>query len=260
MGAAWGADNTIVFAPNAPSGLVKVSAAGGEPQPFTALQQGEFSHRWPQFLPDGKTVLFTIGTGANFDDAQIAVQRLDSGERKVLIRGGTYARYVPTGHLVYYRAGTIMAVPFDPVTLELQGSASPVVEAVSAPPPPVSLTLASPIWVRWPTSAAVPSRRMQTMVWVNRQGVATPMPAPPRTLSSPRLSPDGRQVAVGIGSDVWIYDISRDTLTRLTFEGNNAARLPPGRRMESGLYIHRIERDPSTYFGRQPMAAAPRNA
>jgi serine/threonine-protein kinase len=137
-GGSWGPDDTIIFTPsNGPWGLVKVPSAGGEPQPFTTLQQGELSHRWPQFLPDGKTILFTIATSASHDDAQIAAQRLDSGKRKILIRGGTYARYLPagpTGYLVYYRAGTLMAVPFDPATLEPMGSPAPVVEGVMGNP------------------------------------------------------------------------------------------------------------------------------
>jgi eukaryotic-like serine/threonine-protein kinase len=234
-GAAWGPDNTIVF--NMPSQmLVKVSAAGGQPQPFSTLQQGETVHGWPQFLPDGKTVLFSIGTGGSADDGQIAVQRLDASEHKVLIRGGTYPRYVPSnpsaglsrlagagtpGYLVYYRAGTLMAAPFDPVALEVKGSAFPVVEEVAgfANTGVAHFSISdsgSLAYLRGGSQSIT-----QMMVWVNRQGVATPLPAPPRNYRAPRLSPDGRQVAVGIGADVWLYDIPRDTLTRLTFEGNN---------------------------------------
>src|SRR5262249_16048020 len=162
--------------------------------------------RWPQFLPDGKTILFTIGTGNNYDEAEIAVQRLDSSERKILVRGGTYGRYVPSGssamgYIVYYRAGTIIAVPFDPVALELNGAPSPLVEEVSGVPYTgvahfTLSNLGSLAYLR-----GNPQSALQTMVWVNRQGVATPLPAPPRNYRTPRLSPDGRQVAVGIGTD-----------------------------------------------------------
>ena len=109
-GGAWGANDIIVFAPSDSGSLSQVSAAGGAPQPLTKLKESEFSHRWPQFLPDGKTILYAIGPGGS-DDTQIAAYRLNTGEQKVLIRGGTYPWYVPTGHLVYYRAGTVTGAP-----------------------------------------------------------------------------------------------------------------------------------------------------
>ncbi len=153
-GASWGPDDTIVFNLTDADVLYEVSAAGGEPRQLTKLAEGETSHRWPQFLPDGKAVLFTIGVGAsppgspsgnppsNPDDSQIAALRLDTGEQKVLVRGGTFGRYAApldpasgTGHLIYHRAGTIMAIAFDPVRLEVAGSAAPVLEGVLGSPP-----------------------------------------------------------------------------------------------------------------------------
>ena len=103
FGASWGPDDTIIFAPTAQSGLFQVSAAGGTPQELTT-QAGEFSHRWPEFLPDGKAVLFTVGTGQGWENQETVVQSLETGERRALIPGATYARYVPTGHLVYIQA------------------------------------------------------------------------------------------------------------------------------------------------------------
>jgi serine/threonine-protein kinase len=202
--------------------LWKVSAVGGQPEPLTTLLPGETSHRWPQFLPDGKTIVFTVGTSGNYDEAQIAVQRLDSGEHKIVVRGGTSGRYVPTGHLVYYRAGTLMAVPFEVDALEVKGSAAPVIEGVLGNP---LFGTAQFTFSGSGSLAYLPGGSQfvtQTMFWVNRQGVATPLPAPPRPYRAPKLSPDGRLVAVGIGNDVWIYEIARDTLTRLTFEKSNA--------------------------------------
>jgi eukaryotic-like serine/threonine-protein kinase len=128
-----------------------------------------------------------------------------------------------------------MAVPFDPVTLDVKGSATPVVEGISGVPfagvAQFSLSdTGSLAYLR-----GGPQSTLQTLVWVNRQGAATALPAPPRNYRAPRLSPDGRQVAVGIGSDVWLYDIPRDTLTRFTFEKNNATTAalwsPDGRRL-----------------------------
>ena len=107
-----------------------VPAGGGALQPLTTLKD-ETSHLWPEFLPGGNAILFTTVTGVRGpDDFQIEVQRLDTGERKGLIRGGTYGRYVPTGHLVYYHAGTIMAVPFDLAQLAVTGPPAPILEGV----------------------------------------------------------------------------------------------------------------------------------
>jgi hypothetical protein len=106
-GGSWGLDDAIIFTPSSASGLFRVSAAGGTPKPLTIpdRKKAELSHRWPEILPGGKAVLFTIWTGASFDDARIGVLALEASDRRVLVHGGTYARYAPTGHLVYARAG-----------------------------------------------------------------------------------------------------------------------------------------------------------
>ena len=132
-GGSWGPDDTIVFAPTNSSGLMQVSAAGGTPQELTTLKEGEISHRWPEFLPDGKAVLFTVGTANTWEEQQTVVQSLETGERRALIPGASYARYVPTGHLVYIQSatpGTLLAAPFDLLRLEVTGAPFPVVEGV----------------------------------------------------------------------------------------------------------------------------------
>ncbi len=113
FGASWGADDTILF--GQPEGIMRVSANGGNPELLVATEEGEQVHG-PQMLPEGESVLFTIttATGASrWDEAQIVVQLLDSGERKVLWTGGSDARYVPTGHLVYALEDVLFAIPFD---------------------------------------------------------------------------------------------------------------------------------------------------
>ncbi|MGH9785612.1 MAG: TolB family protein [Terriglobia bacterium] len=144
-GASWGPNGAIVFNLTDSDVLFEVSAAGGAPRQLTQRSEGETSHRWPHFLPDGKAVVFTVAVEAspasNPDDSQIAALQLDTGERKVLVRGGIFGRYAPsgpsggTGHLVYHRAGTIMAVPFDPSTLEVRGTPALVLEDVLGSPP-----------------------------------------------------------------------------------------------------------------------------
>jgi eukaryotic-like serine/threonine-protein kinase len=221
-GASWGSDN-IIFAPAATSGLFQVPAVGGKPKALTApdRKKGEISHRWPEILPGGKALLFSVWSGGTFDDARIVLLSLATGERRVLIEGGSYARYVPSGHLVYVRAGGLVAVPFDLKRLEVTGSPVTILEGISMNP--------SSGWAEFSTSmdgslAYVPggSRAYteRTLLWVDRKGTARPLAAPPRAYVSPRLSPDGQRVAVGgEGVGLWLFDLARGTLTRLTDTG-----------------------------------------
>ena len=227
-GASWGPQDTIVFSPTADSGLFQVSAAGGEPQPLTQLDpaKSEVSHRWPQVLPGGEAVLFTAGTsGSDYDNALIEVQSLKTGERKVVVRGGTFGRYAPTGHVVYTRAGTLMGMPFNLDRLEATGNPVPLIGSVveNATQGDAEFVFSQQgtlVFQTGPVEGGNSSLR--TLVWVDRKGAETPVPAPPRPYDDPRLSPDGQQVVVQIAaatSDVWIYDIPRATLARLTFDG-----------------------------------------
>ena len=136
----WGPDGTIFFTETLnPTGnqngrLMRVAAAGGKPQDVTPAEKTstEFPPRWPQVLPAGNAVLYVSGgTSAAFsDDALIVAQSLKTGERKILVQGGTAPRYVSTGHLVYAQGGRLFAVPFDAARLEVTGAAFPVAEDV----------------------------------------------------------------------------------------------------------------------------------
>ena len=129
-GARWGADGTIVFGQRG-AGILQVSADGGTPEVLIPLGEGteEIGHG-PQVLRGEKAVLFTLGDGTNWDDAQIVVHSLETDQRKVLIEGGRDARYVPTGHLVYVLDETLLAVPFDVDKLKVTGGPIPMVEGV----------------------------------------------------------------------------------------------------------------------------------
>jgi serine/threonine-protein kinase len=224
-GGAWGADDTIVFAPTTNASLTKVSAAGGEMQRFSTLKVGEAGHRWPQFLPDGGSVLFTVDSGGNADDWQIAVQPRGATEHKILVLGGTYGRYVPSGHLVYYRAGTIMAVPFDLDRLELRGTPAPAQEGVMSSPGDGAGQFS---FSDRGMLAYIPGRAAQgefELVWVDRNGRSQNLPTSSRVYSNVRPSPDGQRAAFELENDIWIYDLSRGTQSRLTFEGVNATPL-----------------------------------
>jgi Tol biopolymer transport system component len=224
-GASWGSQGMIAFTPTPNvSGLLQVPEAGGTPQPLTRLTKGEVAHRWPEFLPGGKAVLFAAGpTGLTFINAQVAVQSVGTGERRNLVQLGTQPRYAPSGHLVYAQGGSLMAVPFDPQRLEVTGTAAPVVEGVLQSP----VTGAAQYSLSSTGSLVyVPGGVQATqlrLVWVSRNGAEQPVAAAAHTYFSPRLSPDGRRIAVGITeseSQIWLWDLTRENLTRFTFEGN----------------------------------------
>ena len=135
-GGVWGKDGKIVFAPTSSVGLSCISDAGGPIEVITVPDSilKERTHRWPSMLPDGKTVLFTVGdieTPDYYDDATIDAVNLETKKRTVVLKGAAVARYLPNGFLVYERAGVLLAVPFDPDRLEIKGTAFPVIENVS---------------------------------------------------------------------------------------------------------------------------------
>jgi hypothetical protein len=131
-GGSWGEDGNIIAMLTAPAGsLSRIPSSGGVPAPVTQLAQGESVHRWPQVLPGSKAVLFTAnGSAVNFSSANIEVMSLANHRRKTLVRGGTFGRYSPSGHLLYLSRGTLFAVPFDLDTLEIRGTPVPVLEQV----------------------------------------------------------------------------------------------------------------------------------
>jgi serine/threonine-protein kinase len=243
-GGSWTADGTIVFSPRWNTGLLKVSANGGTPVELTTPDQeaGERTHRWPDVLPDGKSVLFVIGTldsPGDYEDAPIAIADLDTGERRTLSIRGSIARYVPSGHIIYSTGGALLAVAFDAERLEITGSPAPVQDMVAgtASSGAVFFDVADDgtlIYVPGTPRAAI-----SEIAWLDRQGKLEPLPIPPAEYQYVDLSPDDRYLALSIGpgrgrgDDVWIYDIERDTTTRLTFTGSSFAGrwTPDGRRV-----------------------------
>ena len=230
-GASWGTDDTILFATSDPTtGLFRVAAAGGPPTVVTTpdAAQGEGDHLFPSVLPNGRAVLFTItSSSGGIDTAQVAVRDLTTGDTTTLIRGGSQAEYVApstgsgrAGYLVYAVAGTLRAVRFDPDTLTVLSDPVPVVEAVTTLPTGAAEFSVSRTGALVYVPGGATTAGTRSLVWVTRQGREEPLAAaPPRGYFYPRLSPDGTRVALDIRdqqNDIWIWDLARQTLTRLT--------------------------------------------
>ncbi|MEO6213814.1 MAG: LpqB family beta-propeller domain-containing protein [Vicinamibacterales bacterium] len=242
FGGAWAPDNTIIFAPNNASELWRVSADGGAAEAITSLDasKGEFSHRWPEVLPDGKSVLFAVGTEGSWDDAIIAVQTIGGKDRRNVVQGGTAPRFSPTGHLLYARGGIIHAMPFDPKGGKPTGEPiAGLAQVVQSSDGAAQMTIShggTLVYI-----AGIAEGGAQTLVWVDREGNVQPLAAAPSAYTAPRLSPDGRTLAVEIGGDVWIYDISANRLERFTFQGGSAPIWSP----DGGRVVFSASRDGS---------------
>jgi Tol biopolymer transport system component len=254
-GGSWGDDGSIVFTPDNRGTLFKVSPAGGTPQPLATLdkQTSENTQRWPQVLPGSKTVLFTSsdtgGTVGAFDDADIVTYSTASGQRKKLLHGGFYARYLPSGQVVYMHEGTLFAVPFDLKRLEVTGQPAPILEGVLTVPLYAGAQFS---FSETGSLAYVPGRSGGVNVsiyWMDREGKFTPLRETPGDYRNPALSPDGKRLALDIGDakrrDIWVYEWERDALTRMTFAGEANAYpvwTPDGKRIvyssreKSGAY------------------------
>lgn len=237
-GATWSPDGNIVMGSQG-KGLMQVSSSEGIPQSLTTLdkENSETSHRYPQILPGGKAVLFTARRESGTDDSRIAVCSLDTGEHRILFdETGFDARYVSSGHILYLRGGVLMAVPFDVHTLNVTESPVPLAINIhwgSDGNARFSISDDGTL-VYFPLTGDIGKR---SLVWVDRKGIEAPVAIGQYGYRVPRISPDGKKVAVskyeGENYDIWVYDVERGTLTRLTFEGSNTtpAWTPDGKRL-----------------------------
>jgi serine/threonine-protein kinase len=239
FGASWADGGTIVFAPNYRSGLMWVPASGGTPAALTHLDiaAGEIAHAWPDVLPGGETVVFTILTSGGPAQARLAAADLRSGRRLGLSESGTFARYSPTGHLLFGsgKADGVLIAPFDARAVRLTGPARVVLGGVAA-----STQLAMPHLAlsREGTLAYVPGEGklpLTTLAWEPRDAGGPAWPTEARSFMNADLAPGGRHAAVTIHearrSDLWLADAERGALSRLTFDGHNVEPVftPDGR-------------------------------
>jgi len=217
MGGSWGEDGNIIASLSSAGGLSRIPSAGGPPTPVTDLQSGEQTHRWPQILPGGKAVLFTANTaGTAFDGANIDVMSLADHHSKTLLRGGTFGRYLPGGHLIYVNRGTLFAVPFDVDRLEVHGTPAPVLDQISYNAGQGSAQLDfSQAGTLIHRSGGAMGAGLSTVAWLDGGGKVQPLLAKPGAYDNPTLSPDGKRLAFiesgpGTGFDLWTVPLESD--------------------------------------------------
>ena len=239
-GASWGLDGNVTYGASSSGGLHRVPAAGGESEVLASPDRasGVKSLRLPDVLPGGEAVLVTVSDLDidSFDDAAIAAVWPKTGDMRVLVQGGTNARYSPSGHLVYARAGALYAASFDANDVEVTGDPVRVLEGVATHP---TNGRAEFSLSRDGSLLYAPGEPLGTqfrVVWVDRTGRATTLVDEPRPYVTPSISPDGRLLAVSTNDanmSVWRYDMAQGALTRIVSGGNNTRPVwtPDGKRV-----------------------------
>jgi len=261
FGMSWD-DTGIMFAVPG-QGIMRVPANGGTPELVARVPSDEISYG-PQMLPDHATMLFTVRKIQNrtWDTADIVAQRVNATERQTLIRGGSDARYVPTGHIVYAVGGTIFAVPFDVQRARVTGPPAPVIDGVrratgaitGAPAAQMAISASgSLIYVPGPTSTSLAQREL---VFFDRRSGSEPLKLPKNLYLYPRISPDGKLLAYetdnGTDAVIWVYELSGLTAPRrLTFGGRNQFPIWSGdsqwiafqsdRESDGGIFRQRVD-------------------
>ncbi|MGE5278469.1 MAG: protein kinase domain-containing protein [Acidobacteriota bacterium] len=225
-GGSWADDGRIVFTAQTNGPLFAVSDRGGEPRPLTKLDasRGEHAHLFPQALPGGHAILFTLRLGRDFQDvgkSNIAALDTRTGKWRTVLEGSSYARYA-AGRLVFLRGSSVFSAPFDPARLQVTGTAVALIEQIAVDatqgtahfdisPVGTLALLDGPIII--PTTA---------VLQLDRRGKEVSLPLPPAHYANPRLSPDGKRLAItqhlGFRGAIVVYDRERRNLSTLTPE------------------------------------------
>jgi len=236
----WGRDGWIYLTAQYPGGIVRIRDSGGSVEAVTELDlaRGERSHRFADLLPGERALIYTVGFDGidSYDDARIDLWNLATRERKTLVVGGTSPMYSPTGHIIYARAGKLLAVPFDLERLDVTGSPFEVLDGVlmSRNTGAAYFSLSERGDLAYAPGPVEGGRR--SLVWVDRSGKAEPLPLPAASYLYPRISPDGRTLAVeveGPNHDFYFYDFTRAVLSKVTTDGlsHDPVWTPDGQRV-----------------------------
>ena len=229
-GASWDPDGNIFFNSGITAGLHRVQADGGEQEVLASPrhEQGEKAYRFAEVLPGGKAVVVVLVSDdiESYDDASIVVLSLVTGEVRTIVEGGSNPHYSMTGHVVYARAGNLLAVPFDATTLEVTGAPVRVLEGVAGYPGNGSAEFSLSRDGSLLYAPGEPMEFDRRAVLVDRSGTATTLVQETHAFVWPKVSPDGRLLAFGINTanmSLWVYDVARGSLTRLVSGSNNFA-------------------------------------
>jgi serine/threonine-protein kinase len=223
-GGSWGEDGAIVFGREQGEGLARVSSEGGDVEFLTNVdaEAGEVSHRWPQVLPGGKAILYSASTRGG--GANLVVRAAPAGANKIVLPGAYHGRYLPSGHLVYIQEGTLFAVAFDLDRLEVKGRPARAVEGVASSATTAGARFA---YSERGVLVYVPQHRPaeSTISWMDGAGNQEPLRDIPGEYGTLRFSANGNRLAMEIRDrdqrDVWVYEWSRDALSRLTFDASD---------------------------------------
>ena len=228
-GAVWLPDGSIVYSPDAAEALWRIPATGGAAERLTTIDPKiqERTHRWPDLLPEGRAILFTADSEATtefYDDASIEAVVVATGERKTVLKGASFGRYVDPGVLLFARGGTLFAIRFDPARLETSGSPVPVLQqvATTVSSGAVQFAVGASGALLWAPGEA--STAGAQPIWLDRKGVRSAAVTTSGTNMQMDLAPDGRRLALLTDDagrvDIWIADLESGSRSRLTFDGD----------------------------------------
>jgi len=221
FGGSWRSNGDLVFASGPRLGMFWLPAGEATARPLTELDptNGETSHRYPEALPDSRFVLYTASRVAG---SQIRAVDVTTGANHLVVENSSHARFASPDHILFARGRTLMAAPFDPATAQVTGDAveiaGDVMYAQASGQSQFAVSAAGVL-----AFVSNPPRLDRELVLVDRRGAVTPVGAPMQPYIHPRLSPDGKQIAVWLQSDdtgdVWTYDLTNRQLTRRTDNG-----------------------------------------
>ena len=247
LGGTWNHDGTILFTPNYTGPIFRVAATGGDAMAVTRTDARQASHRFPQFLPDGRHFLYYVPSGA--ETRGVYVAQLEGGTTERLLDADAPGVYAASGHLLFVRQGRLIAQEFDPARLALGGTPVPIAEQIVAAADQSVAGLSASAAGSLVYRAGLAGGQRQ-FIWFDRSGqelgkVGDPDSASPTSLS---LSPDGRSLGmnrtVNGNTDIWMLDLGRRLLSRSTFDMSADSYpiwSPDGRRIvfnsdRSGVY------------------------